>query len=177
MAAQLSINLKHLRDENGILKINTNNYADESPYYHNQIAKHLPRNDVQASYHTLPTYIQPEPDQRRGTSRASKKGKDKKQLPIPPPQPKPTEKKVSNKQLPSMCELYLVLELTVRDGEVQHTHWTPLMRHFDFEEEVVVFPIKYRDLPIYAKIGITIYDVNKPSADSLVASTTVSLFD
>lgn len=41
----------------------------------------------------------------------------------------------------------------------------------------IIFPIQYQDLSPHAQIGITVYDLTKPHEQSLVAGTTVDLFD
>lgn len=43
--------------------------------------------------------------------------------------------------------------------------------------EKITFPMKVSDLAYKSKIGISIYDMNKPYAESLLGSTTVDIFD
>ena len=43
--------------------------------------------------------------------------------------------------------------------------------------EKIIFPIRYCDLATVSLIGITIYDMKKPYAESLLAGTTIDIFD
>jgi len=51
-----------------------------------------------------------------------------------------------------------------------------LKKNFDIKEKIIV-PIKYQDLALVSLLGITIYDMKRPYAESVVASTTIDIFD
>ena len=58
----------------------------------------------------------------------------------------------------------------------QPNYFTPLKRNFEISENIVV-PIRYCDLSMKSILGITIYDMRRPFEQSVVASTTIDLFD
>jgi len=58
----------------------------------------------------------------------------------------------------------------------QPNYFSPLKKNFEIIEKVV-FPMRYCDLAIKSMVGISIYDMRRPFENSLVASTTIDLFD
>ena len=58
----------------------------------------------------------------------------------------------------------------------QPNYFSPLKKNFEISEKVV-FPMRYCDLAIKSLVGISIYDMRRPFENSLVASTTIDLFD
>jgi hypothetical protein len=58
----------------------------------------------------------------------------------------------------------------------QPNYFSPLKKNFEIIEKVV-FPMRYCDLAIKSLVGISIYDMRRPFENSLVASTTIDLFD
>ena len=55
-------------------------------------------------------------------------------------------------------------------------YFSPLKKNFEINEKVV-FPMRHCDLAMKSLMGITIYDMRRPFETSLVASTTIDLFD
>jgi hypothetical protein len=54
--------------------------------------------------------------------------------------------------------------------------YTNLQKTFEVNEKIT-FSIRYCDLSEVALVGITIYDMHRPLKSSVVASTTLDLFD
>jgi hypothetical protein len=54
--------------------------------------------------------------------------------------------------------------------------YTKMFNSFEIGEKIT-FPMKVSDLAYKSKIGISIYDMNKPYSESLLGSTTVDIFD
>ena len=70
----------------------------------------------------------------------------------------------------------MVVELKLNGVMFEPTYFTTLKKSFDINEKIV-FPMKYCDLAMNSLVGISIYDMRRPIETSLVASTTIDLFD
>jgi hypothetical protein len=70
----------------------------------------------------------------------------------------------------------MVVEIKLNGIKFEPSYFTPLKKSFDINEKIV-FPMRYCDLAIKSLVGITIYDMRRPIDTSIVASTTIDLFD
>jgi Phosphoinositide 3-kinase C2 len=70
----------------------------------------------------------------------------------------------------------MVVELKLNGKTLEPKLFTTLQRAFEVNEKLI-FPLRYCDLALVSLIGITIYDMRRPLAESVVASTTIDLFD
>jgi hypothetical protein len=71
---------------------------------------------------------------------------------------------------------FVIVELSLNNQIFEPKLYTSLVNSYEIGEKII-FPIKYCDLAPLSKIGITIYDMKKPFDESIVAGTTVDLFD
>jgi hypothetical protein len=71
---------------------------------------------------------------------------------------------------------FLVVELFINGTRFEPNYFTSLKINFDISERITL-PLRYCDLGIISLIGITIYDMSRPYQESVVASTTIDLFD
>ena len=70
----------------------------------------------------------------------------------------------------------MIIELSLNNQVFEPKFYTGIQNSYDIEEKIII-PIRYSDLATVSLIGVTIYDMKKPYSDSLVAGTTVDLFD
>jgi Phosphoinositide 3-kinase C2 len=70
----------------------------------------------------------------------------------------------------------MVVELRLNGRPFEPNFFTSLKKNFEIKEKIII-PIKYCDLSLVSLIGITIYDMKRPFVESVVASTTIDLFD
>ena len=70
----------------------------------------------------------------------------------------------------------MIIQLSLNNKIFEPKFYTGIQSSLELSEKII-FPIRYCDLANSTLIGITIYDMNKPYAESLVASTTLDLFD
>lgn len=73
-------------------------------------------------------------------------------------------------------QYFMVVELRVNGVPVEPKFYTNLQKNFEVNEKIT-FPIRYCDLSQVSLLGVTIYDMHRPLAQSVVASTTIDLFD
>ena len=70
----------------------------------------------------------------------------------------------------------MIVELRLNGKPFEPKFYTGLHKTFEVNEKIVI-PMRYNDLAMISLIGITIYDMRRPLAESIVASTTIDLFD
>jgi hypothetical protein len=70
----------------------------------------------------------------------------------------------------------MIVELIMNGRPFEPKFFTALKSGFEFNEKIII-PISYCDLSLVSLIGITIYDMCRPLAEGVVASTTIDLFD
>lgn len=76
----------------------------------------------------------------------------------------------------SPLQYFMVVELTLNGTPFEPKFYTGLQKTMDINEKVIL-PLRYCDLAAVSLVGITIYDMQRPVAESVVASTTIDLFD
>lgn len=73
-------------------------------------------------------------------------------------------------------QYFMVVELRVNGVPVEPKFYTNLQRNFEVSEKIT-FPIRYCDLSQITLLGVTIYDMHRTLAQSVVASTSIDFFD
>jgi hypothetical protein len=69
-----------------------------------------------------------------------------------------------------------VIELSLNNKDFDPKFYTQIQNSYEINEKII-FPVRYCDLALCSLIGITVYDMSKPFTESLVAGTTIDLFD
>ena len=80
------------------------------------------------------------------------------------------------KPLNIFFQYFIIIELSLNSKVFEPTFYSGIHNTFEVGEKII-FPIRYCDLATVSLIGITIYDMKKPYAESLLAGTTIDIFD
>lgn len=71
---------------------------------------------------------------------------------------------------------FLVVELHLNGYPFEPKFYTSLQKSYEINERIIL-PLRYCDLAMISLIGITVYDMSRPIAESVVAGTTIDMFD
>jgi hypothetical protein len=70
----------------------------------------------------------------------------------------------------------MVIELSLNNQVFEPKFYTGIQISLDIEEKIIM-PVRYCDLANASLLGITVYDMKRTLDESLIASTTIDLFD
>lgn len=73
-------------------------------------------------------------------------------------------------------QYFCVVELRLNGTPFEPKFFTSLHKTFEINERLTI-PLRYCDLAAVSLLGITLYDMRRPLAECVVASTTIDLFD
>ena len=70
----------------------------------------------------------------------------------------------------------MVVEIILNNKSLEPKFYTGIQGAFEINDKII-FPLRYCDLAPISIIGITLYDMKKPFDESVIAGTTIDLFD
>ena len=80
-------------------------------------------------------------------------------------------------ELEDFCfQVYIEVSLIQFDKVMQPKLFTGVKYSYELNE-VMTFPLKFKDLAPYSRLAIEIYNLDRDEADQPIASTVIDLFD